>query len=128
MSSSPGQDDMKVSKWGVNGGPISDLPHHNRHLDKPGWERQQVDGVGTCCFSLVALGQGPSRCGGPALFHRAALKITPPHLPANWGITRDSLLTHIADEVVGTVGLPSNHSQGLRHHETALQEGGKVDC
>lgn len=67
-------------------------------------------GWGHATFLLVALGQATSRYGGPALFHRAALKITPPHLPANWGITRDSPLTHIADEVVGTVGLPSNHS------------------
>lgn len=30
-------------------------------------------------------------------------------------------LTHIAYEVVSAVGLPSDHSQGLRHHEAALQ-------
>lgn len=32
-------------------------------------------------------------------------------------------LTNVADEVVGAVGLPSNHPQGLGHHETVLQEG-----
>lgn len=31
-------------------------------------------------------------------------------------------LTHIANKVVGTVGLPSDNTQGLGHHETVLQE------
>lgn len=31
-------------------------------------------------------------------------------------------LTNVANKVVGTVGLPSNNTQGLRHHETVLQE------
>lgn len=31
-------------------------------------------------------------------------------------------LTNVANKVVGTVGLPSNNTQGLGHHETVLQE------
>jgi hypothetical protein len=50
-----------------------------------------------------------------------------PHLQAD----RASLgpqLTHVANEVVGAVGLPSNNAQGLRHHETVLQERGRGEA
>lgn len=45
--------------------------------------------------------------------------------PGGWGAPAEPPLTNVADEVVGTVGLPSDHSQGLGHHEAALQDTGQ---
>lgn len=112
MSSSPGQDDIKVSRdeVEVSRRVLFQTCHTTvTWMSQVGKDSREM-GWGHAAFLLVALGQATSRCGGPAMSHRAALKITPPHLLANWDIMRDSPLTHIADEVVGTVGLPSNHS------------------
>lgn len=84
----------------------TELPHHSHQRHAAGREKgtRRTGQVGAHCLS--------SGGGG------AARETTP--LPPT---SLQTPLTHVADEVAGTVGLPSDHAQGLGHHEAVLRGG-----
>lgn len=61
----------------------------------------------------------PARWGHTACQVGGAARETTPLPPTSL----QTPLTHVADEVAGTVGLPSDHAQGLGHHEAVLRGG-----
>ena len=83
----------------------AELPHHSHQRHVAGREKgtRRTGQVGARCLSS----------GGGAARETTPLPPTSLQTP----------LTHVADEVAGTVGLPSNHAQGLGHHEAVLRGG-----